>query len=64
MQEVAMSPVVIAILTDPSLPRYGGGVIEATRCRLPAGAPSTSRIQIDHAVTVVGYDMTANPPFW
>ncbi|KAL4458947.1 hypothetical protein ABPG75_013812 [Micractinium tetrahymenae] len=44
--------------------RYGGGVWQAARCPLPGGAPTVASAQMNHAVLVIGYDMTASPPYW
>lgn len=37
---------------------FSGGVWPASSCPLPPGAPSASLAQVNHALLVVGYDMT------
>ena len=55
MQAVARGPVSVAIEADRSaFQSYSGGVITSTSCGT----------NLDHGVLVVGYDTTANPPYW
>ena len=55
-----MSPVMVGIyVPDDSLFEfYSGGVWPANSCMLPTGAPSSARALVNHALLVVGYDMT------
>lgn len=43
---------------------YGGGVWQASRCPLPSGPPTMQFAKMNHAVLVIGYNMTASPPYW
>lgn len=57
MQAVQVAPVTVGIyLTDGSLFEfYGGGLWPASSCALP---PNPSKAMVNHALLVVGYDMT------
>ena len=45
---------------------YSGGVWPASRCNYsyPSGKPSAAKARVTHAMLVVGYNMTAQPPYW
>jgi C1A family cysteine protease len=54
-QAVSQQPVSVLVEADgPDWQSYGGGVVTDQYCGT----------NLDHAVLAVGYDMTANPPYW
>ncbi|KAL4431625.1 hypothetical protein ABPG77_001467 [Micractinium sp. CCAP 211/92] len=63
-EAVAVQPVTVGIWADDDFQRYGGGVWEASHCPLPSGPPSLLSAKMNHAVLIIGYNMTANPPYW
>ena len=64
MQAVAVRPVVVAMQVVDGFQTLGGGVWQASRCRYPRGPPTDAGAVYDHSVLVVGYNMSARPPYW
>ncbi|KAL4422483.1 hypothetical protein ABPG75_008680 [Micractinium tetrahymenae] len=63
-EAVLISPVVVSINVTNLFQFYSGGLWTAAECDVPAGPPIASRAGMNHAVLVVGFNMTAQPPYW
>ena len=67
LQEVLEKPVVAAFHAPLSFLAYRGGLWRASECdEPPAGPPEDAKVVdlLSHAVLVIGFNMTAQPPFW
>ena len=60
LQAVRLAPVMVSIYVpqDSLFEFYSGGVWPASSCKLPSGAPNASLATVNHALLVVGYDMS------
>jgi len=63
LQAVRQQPVAVGFFATDFL-FYGGGVWTAARCDYPAGPPNYENATINHALLVVGFNLTATPPYW
>lgn len=59
-QAVRVAPVIVAFYVpdDSMFEFYSGGVWPNDSCVLPPGPPTNARATVNHALLVVGYDMT------
>ncbi|KAL4436061.1 hypothetical protein ABPG77_005509 [Micractinium sp. CCAP 211/92] len=63
-EAVLISPIVVSINAPGLFQFYSGGLWTTADCEVPAGPPSFSSAKTNHAVLVVGFNMTARPPYW
>ncbi|KAI7845778.1 hypothetical protein COHA_000692 [Chlorella ohadii] len=59
-QAVQVAPVMVGIYAPEGglFEFYSGGTWPASACSLPPGAPNATKAMVNHALLVVGYDMT------
>ncbi|PRW61301.1 deleted in malignant brain tumors 1 -like [Chlorella sorokiniana] len=59
-EAVRVAPVMVGFYVpeDSLFEYYSGGIWPANSCKLPPGRPSNAQALVNHALLVVGYDMT------
>lgn len=64
LQAVLVQPVVVSFEATHMFLFYAGGVWLANQCQYPSKEPNAALANPNHAMLVVGFNLSTSPPYW